>query len=85
MFSQRVERKAPWEPRSFTEDNAFHLCAEWVNGVGRLLTWRAVALAEAAKTMAGESPKAQDIGHNARLICQRSTARILALLFNILK
>ena len=22
---QRVERKAPWEPRSFTEDNAFHL------------------------------------------------------------
>jgi hypothetical protein len=24
---QRVERKAPWEPRSFTEDNAFHRCA----------------------------------------------------------
>ena len=24
---QRVERKAPWEPRSFTEDNAFHLSA----------------------------------------------------------
>ncbi len=22
---RRVERKAPWEPRSFTEDNAFHL------------------------------------------------------------
>jgi len=22
---QSVERKAPWEPRSFTEDNAFHL------------------------------------------------------------
>jgi hypothetical protein len=21
---QRVERKAPWEPRSFTEDNSFH-------------------------------------------------------------
>jgi hypothetical protein len=21
---QRVERKAPWEPRSFTDDNAFH-------------------------------------------------------------
>ena len=21
---QRIERKAPWEPRSFTEDNAFH-------------------------------------------------------------
>jgi hypothetical protein len=21
---QRVERKSPWEPRSFTEDNAFH-------------------------------------------------------------
>ena len=27
MFSQRVERKAPWEPRSYTEDNAFHLVA----------------------------------------------------------
>jgi hypothetical protein len=26
--SQRVERKAPWEPRSFTEDNAFHRFAE---------------------------------------------------------
>jgi hypothetical protein len=24
---QRVERKAPWEPRSFTEDNAFHQSA----------------------------------------------------------
>ena len=22
---QRVEHEAPWEPRSFTEDNAFHL------------------------------------------------------------
>jgi len=22
--SQRIERNAPWEPRSFTEDNAFH-------------------------------------------------------------
>ena len=24
MFNQRVERNTPWEPRSFTEDNAFH-------------------------------------------------------------
>ena len=30
MISQRVERKAPWEPRSFTEDNAFHLEASRV-------------------------------------------------------
>jgi hypothetical protein len=30
MISQCVERKAPWEPRSFTEDNAFHLEASRV-------------------------------------------------------
>src|SRR5437870_10593254 len=35
--------------------------------------------------MAGGSPKAQDISHNARLICQRATARVLALLLNIVK
>jgi hypothetical protein len=35
--------------------------------------------------MAGGLPKAQDISHNARLICQRATARVLALLLNIVK
>jgi hypothetical protein len=73
--SQRVQ-ESPRRP--------FHLCAEWVNGVDRLLPWRAVASAEAAKTMAGESPEARDISHNGRLICQRSTARVRASLFNIL-
>ena len=31
---QRVERKAPWEPRSFTEDNAFHLRADEPRWIG---------------------------------------------------
>jgi hypothetical protein len=41
MFKQGVERKAQWEPRSFTEDNAFH---QFIRnsygrggGVGRIL------------------------------------------------
>ena len=51
--SQHVE-ESPRRP--------FHLCTEWVNEVDRLLLWRAVALVEAAKTTAGESPKAQILG-----------------------
>jgi hypothetical protein len=27
LYQRGVERKAPWEPRSFAEDNAFHLNA----------------------------------------------------------
>jgi len=38
----------------------------------RLLTWRAVALAKAAKTMPDLSPEAQTLGDIAALICQPS-------------
>ena len=79
---QRVERKAPWEPRSFTEDNAFHrlLCDQRLRSAGA----NAILAHQKQDQDLIISPEdAQLARRKRRIIVIGSVVLVLAILFGV--